>query len=56
MIISLLLLARIVEPVYGSTEFLKLILLTDIASSVGTFVMAYIIFLTAPYEQKGMTL
>lgn len=56
MIISVPLLARIIEPVYGSTEFLKLILLVDVAASIGTFVLAYIIFIAAPAERKGKTL
>jgi hypothetical protein len=56
MIMSLLLLARIIEPVYGSTEFLKLILVVDFAASTATFCIAYIIFLSAPHERKGRTL
>lgn len=55
-IVSLLLLARVIEPVYGSTEFLKFILAVDLCSSLGTFVMAYIIFMTAPQLAKGKTL
>jgi hypothetical protein len=55
-IVSLLLLARVIEPVYGSTEFLKYILAVDLCSSLGTFVMAYIIFMTAPQLAKGKTL
>lgn len=53
---SLLLLARIIEPVYGSTEFLKYILVVDLSSSFATFVMAYFVFMTAPYSAKGKTL
>jgi hypothetical protein len=55
-LVSLLLLARIIEPVYGSTEFLKYILVVDLCSSVATFVMAYFIFMTAPQSAKGKTL
>lgn len=53
---SLLLLARIIEPVYGSTEFLKYILVVDLVSSTATFVVAYFVFMTAPYSAKGKTL
>jgi hypothetical protein len=56
MMMSLLLLARIIEPVYGSTEFLKLILIVDFAASTATFCIAYIIFLSAPEDRKGRTL
>ncbi|KAF8062961.1 haloacid dehalogenase-like hydrolase domain-containing protein [Scenedesmus sp. PABB004] len=56
MCVSLLLLARVVEPVYGSTEFLKLVLLVDGAACAATFVMAFLIFLAAPAERKGRTL
>ncbi|KAF6261762.1 eukaryotic integral membrane protein-domain-containing protein [Scenedesmus sp. NREL 46B-D3] len=56
MMVSLLLLARVIEPVYGSTEFLKLILVVDFATSTATFCIAYIIFLSAPDERKGRTL
>lgn len=56
MIMALLLLARIIEPVYGSTEFLKLILVVDFAASTATFCIAYIIFLSAPDDRKGRTL
>lgn len=56
MIVSLLLLARIIEPVYGSTEFLKLILIVDVVMCCGTFMLAYLIFITAPWDRKGRTL
>lgn len=56
MIISLLLLARVIEPVYGSTEFLKLILIVAFSSGLATFLIAYCIFLSAPAERKGKTL
>lgn len=55
-IVSLLLLARVIEPVYGSTEFLKYILVVDLCSCFATFVMAYFIFMTAPQTAKGKTL
>lgn len=55
-IVSLLLLARIIEPVYGSTEFLKYILVVDLISSLFTFIFAYIVFMTAPQSAKGKTL
>ena len=55
-VVSLLLLARIVEPVYGSTEFLKFILVVDLCSSLATFILAYFVFMTAPYNAKGKTL
>jgi hypothetical protein len=56
MMMSLLLLARIIEPVYGSTEFLKLVLIVDFAASTATFCIAYVIFLSAPEDRKGRTL
>lgn len=55
-VLALLLLARIIEPVYGSTEFLKLILVVDFGASLATFVLAYVIFLSVPAEFKGKTL
>lgn len=55
-IVSLLLLARVIEPVYGSTEFLKYILVVDLCSCFATFVMAYFVFMTAPQAAKGKTL
>lgn len=55
-VMALLLLARIIEPVYGSTEFLKYILIVDVSSSFATFAMAYFVFMSAPYSAKGKTL
>lgn len=55
-VVSVLLLARVIEPVYGSTEFLKFILLVELLSSIITFVLAYVIFMTAPQAAKGKTL
>jgi membrane associated rhomboid family serine protease len=55
-VVSLLLLARIIEPVYGSTEFLKFILVVELFSSIATFIVAYIVFMAAPYSYKGKTL
>jgi hypothetical protein len=43
-VVSLLLLARVIEPIYGSTEFLKLILLVDVITSVLTVVGVYCVF------------
>jgi len=47
-VVSVLLLARIIEPIYGSTEFLKLVLLVDFFPCLMTFIMAYCVFLAAP--------
>jgi membrane associated rhomboid family serine protease len=55
-IVSLLLLARVIEPVYGSTEFLKFILVAQLAAGTATFVLAYLVFILAPQQFKGKTL
>jgi hypothetical protein len=55
-IVCLLLLARVIEPVYGSTEFLKLILVVDFGASITTFIFAYVVFLSVPVGHKGKTL
>jgi membrane associated rhomboid family serine protease len=55
-VVSLLLLARLIEPVYGSTEFLKFVLFAELSASVATFVLAYLVFLGAPQSYKGKTL
>lgn len=43
-VIAVLVLARIIEPVYGSREFLKFILLVDAMEAVATFVIVYCLF------------
>jgi membrane associated rhomboid family serine protease len=43
-IISLLLLARLVEPIYGSKEFLKFLLVVDILTCSAVFVAVYITY------------
>jgi hypothetical protein len=40
-VVSLLLLARVIEPIYGSTEFLKLILIVDVITSTLVVVAVY---------------
>ena len=53
---ALLLLARLVEPVYGSTELLRFILVVDVSACAMTFIMAFLVFIFAPQEHKGKTL
>ena len=55
-IVSVLLLARIIEPIYGSTEFLKLVLLVDFFSCLLTFGGAYCIYAAAPGRQAASVL
>ncbi len=38
-------LARIIEPIYGSMEFAKLVLLVDTCTSLATFVSAYLYYI-----------
>lgn len=52
---ALLLLARIIEPIYGSTEFLRLLVVVATTSSTITFVGAYIFYLTSP-DKDGSVL
>ena len=47
-IAALLLLARIIEPIYGSTEFLRLLLLLAASGGVVTFVAVYLLYLISP--------
>lgn len=54
-VVALLLLARIIEPIYGSTEFLRLLLVVAGASCSLTFVGAYFLYLTSP-DKDGSTL
>eukprot|EP00955_Chlamydomonas_euryale_P111765 366088-Chlamydomonas_euryale.AAC.11 len=42
--VTLVLLARLVEPVYGSKEFLKFIAIVNLAAGVAVFVSVYIAF------------
>ena len=53
---ALLLLARLVEPVYGSTELLRFILVVDVSACAMTFIMAFLVLIFAPQEHKGTTL
>ncbi|KAI8463264.1 MAG: eukaryotic integral membrane protein-domain-containing protein [Monoraphidium minutum] len=45
---SLLLLARVIEPIYGSTEFLRLLLVAALSASAATFVGSYVAYLASP--------
>jgi hypothetical protein len=42
---AVLVLARIIEPIYGSMEFAKLVLLVDTCTSLATFVSAYLYYI-----------
>lgn len=53
-IVALLLLARVIEPIYGSTEFLRMLLVTSTASSTAIFVGVYILYLTSPSKDGDM--
>jgi hypothetical protein len=46
---ALILLARLVEPVYGSKEFLKFILVVDFATCLSVFVCVYITYAATAY-------
>lgn len=52
--VALLLLARIIEPIYGSTEFLRLLLIVAVAGSTATFLGAYLFYLTSPYKDGAV--
>lgn len=52
-IAAVLLLARAIEPVYGSTEFLKLVLLVDFSCCLATFITVYLIYLASPNKEGG---
>jgi hypothetical protein len=41
-------LARVIEPIYGSTEFLRLLLVVATASASIVFVAVYLLYLTSP--------
>lgn len=43
-IAALILLARLVEPVYGSREFLKFIFIVDLATCCSVFVCVYVAY------------
>jgi hypothetical protein len=45
---ALLALARIIEPIYGSTEFLRLLLIVATSSSAVVFIAVYLLYLTSP--------
>ncbi len=46
-IAALLLLARLVEPIYGSTEFLRMVLVVASASGFAVFAGVYLLYLVA---------
>ena len=45
---ALLALARVVEPVYGSAEFLRLVGVAALGGGGATFVLAYVYYLASP--------
>ncbi|GBF88880.1 hypothetical protein Rsub_01379 [Raphidocelis subcapitata] len=53
-IASLLVLARVVEPVYGSTEFLRLLLLVAASTGAATFVGVYLFYLINTSKEGGI--
>jgi len=54
-IAALLLLARVIEPIYGSTEFLRLLLTVAVSSSAAVFVGVYLLYLVSP-DKDGKVL
>jgi len=44
---ALLLLARSIEPVYGSTEFLRLVGVLDLSGALATFFSVYVYYLAS---------
>jgi hypothetical protein len=51
---ALLLLARSIEPVYGSTELVKLIALINLFSGGLTFVGVYLIYIASPARSAAL--
>lgn len=47
-ICALLALARLVEPVYGSAEFLRLVLVSAAGAGAATFAAAYVLYVASP--------
>ncbi len=45
-VICLLLLSRLIEPIYGSKEFLKFLVVVELLTSTATFVGVYIAYAT----------
>jgi membrane associated rhomboid family serine protease len=52
-VVSILLLARLIEPVWGSKEFIKFIAATNIATGAGTLVLLYILFALTQYSEHS---
>ncbi|GAX76137.1 hypothetical protein CEUSTIGMA_g3580.t1 [Chlamydomonas eustigma] len=48
-LLALILLARLVEPVYGSKEFLKFIFIVDLATCLSVFMSVYITYAATKY-------
>lgn len=48
---ALLFMARAVEPIYGSTEMLRFIMVVALTSSVATFAVVYVIYLVSPLKE-----
>jgi hypothetical protein len=52
-VISILLLARLIEPVWGSMEFLKFIAAVNTATGASTLVLLYIVFALTQYSEHS---
>lgn len=50
---SILLLARIIEPVWGSREFVKFICFVNVMSGAGTLMLLYVVYAMHPYAEKA---
>eukprot|EP00884_Botryococcus_braunii_P011854 jgi/Botrbrau1/2066/Bobra.0047s0031.1 len=52
-VVSILLLARIIEPVWGSREFLKFICVVNVMAGAAFLLFLYIIYVLNPYAEKA---
>lgn len=52
-VLAVLFLTRLVEPVYGSKEFLKFLLVVDLSINVCVLTGVYIYFATSKEDRKG---
>ena len=50
---SILVLAKLIEPVWGSKEFITFILVTNTATGACTLVLLYVIFALTQYSEKS---
>ncbi len=52
-VVSCLALARLIEPVWGSSEFLKFLAATNAATGAATLFLLYIFFALTHYSEKA---